>query len=72
MQFACTYPSGAVKASPYVRVVVSSGDLGTASTARVRAAYAGIALKVAKAVVSRLPCGNPVRLPDRPGLLPPG
>lgn len=71
VQFACSYQSGA-KASPYVRIVVSSAGLSTASTAQVRAAYAGIALKMAKAVAHRLPCGNTVQLPDQPGPLPAG
>ncbi|GAB2727494.1 hypothetical protein GCM10010442_56450 [Kitasatospora kifunensis] len=79
LQFACAYqqapasPGGPVtRTSPYVRIVVSSADLGTASTGRVRSAYAGIGLKMAKAVAQRLPCGNQVRLLDQPPALPPG
>ncbi|MCX4746678.1 hypothetical protein OG455_14315 [Kitasatospora sp. NBC_01287] len=73
VQFACGYRSGGgAKASPYLRIVVSGDDLGDTSTAQVRSAYAGIALKVAKAVAHRLPCGNEPRLPAQPGFVPPG
>lgn len=79
LQFACTYqqqPTASngqtAKAAPYVRIVVDSADLSTASTGRVRAAYAEIGLKMAKALARRLPCGNQVRMLDQPPALPSG
>ncbi|MFF7638100.1 hypothetical protein ACFZB9_33855 [Kitasatospora sp. NPDC008050] len=74
LQFACAYQqvAGAAKPSPYVRIVVASADLSTASTGSVRAAYADIALKMAKATARRIPCTNPVRMLDQPPALPGG
>ncbi|MGF1427600.1 hypothetical protein [Kitasatospora sp. LaBMicrA B282] len=69
VQFPCTY-QGTGKTSPFIRIVVSSADLGTASTDRVRAAYAAVALKMAKAVAQRLPCSNALHLPDQVAVLP--
>ncbi|WP_327069008.1 hypothetical protein OG500_24730 [Kitasatospora sp. NBC_01250] len=74
LQFACAYQqaAAAAKPSPYLRIVVASADLGTASTGSVRAAYADIALKLAKATARRIPCTNQLRMLDQPPALPAG
>lgn len=59
--------------SPYMEVSVSgSSDIPTAPRSQRRQAYADIALKIAKAVVQRVPCESPVHLVDRAPTLPAG
>ncbi|MFE0460871.1 hypothetical protein ACFW1A_16635 [Kitasatospora sp. NPDC058965] len=58
---------------PFIEVhVFTSAGLASASPGEVRQALAGIALKLAKAVVRRFPCYNQVQLADRAPVLPPG
>ncbi|WP_181799303.1 hypothetical protein [Kitasatospora acidiphila] len=58
--------------SPYVEIsVTGASDVPVAPRSQVRQTYANIALKLAKAIVRRLPCTNNVQLADQAPVLPP-
>ncbi|MDH6112860.1 hypothetical protein P3T36_002578 [Kitasatospora sp. MAP12-15] len=65
----CDYRQAAsldIFVEPYVEITVAAGAGGitSASPVEVRQAIAAISLKLAKAVVQRIPCSNAVRLAD--------